>query len=574
MIILAKLIPEQYGDYVKLWKEKYKHRYDELFGVHENNKYRQNHRLFFPVKDISVEDFIGNRNALPDYLIPVQDFFEIYTDVSEFSFIFNFIDKLVKIKYSQELQEIAEARTRPGTYGIIDLLNLMFKLSKTDYEINENYEIEAGDYRDTLVYKIEKFIIDKIFPFWNQYKFDDFSVYQTGYINHKEKKQNIKVIKFIDKLKYLLSGIPDIDEGLTYVIETCLDEAKLKYNLFSMELVGKKNQNQEYELVISRHPYDVAGMSTDRGWRSCMELPNKENPTGGAFHEFVKHDIEKGTLICYFIKKEDRSIEHPIGRILLKPYVYLPNFNTDPSYYFNHDFYIDEKKEIMDNIGKKLENAFNAIINLNKKYPNFDIENNLYLDGISYDNTTPVKFKYADVDIDRDYYLTYFFSHGNNEVGITIERLHEMYNKLLDALDRYESLYNGDIPNDSNENKIIYEKIYNELGDEIFSSIKYSLNDLYNIADDLSDKYKTYKNFKPENIKSFFVIEPRVYGVFPDKAIKVLEDWVNNTLNKGISGTYFKDEDLYDDGSPRQADASKPQDRKRGQGGVNIQQNF
>lgn len=69
------------------------------------------------------------------------------------------------------------------------------------------------------------------------------------------------------------------------------------------------------EVVISRHPYDIAGMSTDRGWKSCMELGT------GAQHSFVKNDIKYGTIIAYLISKNDRNINRPLSRILIKPYV-------------------------------------------------------------------------------------------------------------------------------------------------------------------------------------------------------------------------------------------------------------
>ena len=33
---------------------------------------------------------------------------------------------------------------------------------------------------------------------------------------------------------------------------------------------GSKLSNSDYMVVISRYPYDIAGMSTDRGWDSCQ----------------------------------------------------------------------------------------------------------------------------------------------------------------------------------------------------------------------------------------------------------------------------------------------------------------
>ena len=71
----------------------------------------------------------------------------------------------------------------------------------------------------------------------------------------------------------------------------------------------------EYQGVISRHPYDIAGMSTDRGWTSCQDL------VGGSRCQYVPRDIKAGTLVAYMIKKDDVDIKAPVGRILLKPYI-------------------------------------------------------------------------------------------------------------------------------------------------------------------------------------------------------------------------------------------------------------
>lgn len=73
------------------------------------------------------------------------------------------------------------------------------------------------------------------------------------------------------------------------------------------------------KIVISRHPYDIAGMSTDRGWDSCMNLvpsPNKEN-----YSEYVEPTIMSGALIAYLAKEDDTNIKNPTSRLLIKPFV-------------------------------------------------------------------------------------------------------------------------------------------------------------------------------------------------------------------------------------------------------------
>ncbi len=73
-------------------------------------------------------------------------------------------------------------------------------------------------------------------------------------------------------------------------------------------------QNKNFLICISKHPYDIAGMSTDRGWTSCMNL------RGGSKNYDIFYEIEEGTVIAYLIDVNDKNINHPYGRINIKPY--------------------------------------------------------------------------------------------------------------------------------------------------------------------------------------------------------------------------------------------------------------
>lgn len=68
-------------------------------------------------------------------------------------------------------------------------------------------------------------------------------------------------------------------------------------------------------VCISRHPYDIAGMSTDRGWVSCMHL------TGGDNASYVMMDVVNGTIVAYLIAENDKNINNPKGRYLIKPFI-------------------------------------------------------------------------------------------------------------------------------------------------------------------------------------------------------------------------------------------------------------
>lgn len=72
-------------------------------------------------------------------------------------------------------------------------------------------------------------------------------------------------------------------------------------------------------VVISCHPYDIIGMSFDRGWTSCMNISDNEDEAGSN-QEFVLEDVKEGTLVAYLIKETDRNINAPTARIAIKPY--------------------------------------------------------------------------------------------------------------------------------------------------------------------------------------------------------------------------------------------------------------
>lgn len=65
-------------------------------------------------------------------------------------------------------------------------------------------------------------------------------------------------------------------------------------------------------VCLSMHPYDVAGMSTGRGWTSCMNLVD------GINKHYVESDIKAHTLIAYMIDSSDRDLKRPLSRVLLK----------------------------------------------------------------------------------------------------------------------------------------------------------------------------------------------------------------------------------------------------------------
>ncbi len=75
---------------------------------------------------------------------------------------------------------------------------------------------------------------------------------------------------------------------------------------------------KDAKVIISYHPHDVAGMSTGRGWTSCMNMvtkPGTHNHSGA-----LENDIHHGTHVAYLVHKDDDDIKNPIARVALKPF--------------------------------------------------------------------------------------------------------------------------------------------------------------------------------------------------------------------------------------------------------------
>ncbi len=126
--------------------------------------------------------------------------------------------------------------------------------------------------------------------------------YVKGIVFNKEKKQSIKLGKVLTKLKR--------------------DDLLQKFNNDSRR-EGTKNQ---YIVVISRHPYDIAGMSTDRGWTSCMNLKS------GINRHYVPLDVKHGSLVAYVTTYDDKNLNNPSGRVLIKPF--YDTYSSDEKVYF------------------------------------------------------------------------------------------------------------------------------------------------------------------------------------------------------------------------------------------------
>jgi len=115
------------------------------------------------------------------------------------------------------------------------------------------------------------------------------------------------------------------EEKLGRILQKLSKELLASYNLDPTRQ-GSKSTEKDPIVVISRNPYDIYGMSTDRpNWDSCKNMGTKkiygkiENIVGQNA-KYMQYEILH-VLIAYLISPKDKNIENPIARVLMLPYL-------------------------------------------------------------------------------------------------------------------------------------------------------------------------------------------------------------------------------------------------------------
>lgn len=72
----------------------------------------------------------------------------------------------------------------------------------------------------------------------------------------------------------------------------------------------------KFYVVISCHPYDIMGMSTGRGWSSCLDMEDQKY--GGHHIRHLSGHLNRSDLVAYLIRRNDTNIKNPISRCILR----------------------------------------------------------------------------------------------------------------------------------------------------------------------------------------------------------------------------------------------------------------
>ncbi|GAB5387702.1 MAG: hypothetical protein Alpg2KO_06700 [Alphaproteobacteria bacterium] len=168
-----------------------------------------------------------------------------------------------------------------------------------------------------------------------------------------------------------LEGFTDID----YIAGTCVDDRKqtrkigrcLPNERMKSEFANDpERQGGNLMFVISRHPYDLIRMSTQRGWESCMTR-------NGMYFEYVPKEVREGSMVAYLISKNDPEIQDPMSRVTLKPFRNKKRgtvMQVGPTYGMGSDLFKDAVQAVLDR-------EYNAGL-----FGEFNLSEDVYSDGL------------------------------------------------------------------------------------------------------------------------------------------------------------------------------------------------
>lgn len=154
-----------------------------------------------------------------------------------------------------------------------------------------------------------------------------FNMIETPVVPHPDVKKHLENNGY--QISDYKSGFANDKYGRSVSIGKILNKTKAPQDIVSSFINDPQRAASTVEkpkIIFSRHPYDVAGMSTDRGWRSCMTMGS------GCNQHYLEDDIKQGTHVAYLVRPGDDDIKKPMARIALKPFradEQLSGFATD-----------------------------------------------------------------------------------------------------------------------------------------------------------------------------------------------------------------------------------------------------
>jgi len=264
-----------------------------------------------------------------------------------------------------------------------------------------NISIEEHDLFRRLYFLLEK----------HRYKLD-----AEGYINGKvtDGKQEFKIGRILNKLYKKTNNKVYLD-----FLESFRDDPIRKAN------------EKEHLVVVSKHPYDVLGSSTDRAWTSCVDLGQniiyKRESERRINANNLAQSLREPYFVAYLVDPDDKNeagkiaIKRPLARIMIYPFKGRGNESGEPIYNWsigeiyglNNDDFYNIVKEWVISINEKNDgaNLYSQIGGIYYDPYNEDIVKSHYDVDELLENLKKETSRYdiAEIEIRGNYYILYDF---------------------------------------------------------------------------------------------------------------------------------------------------------------------
>ena len=293
--------------------------------------------------------------------------------------------------------------------------------------------------------------------------------YRKGYVYKKDDKLKSKPVKFIKVLDKSLKNNPD---------KFLFNQLKKE---FDERLGTSRKEIIKCMLCITYDPYDIAGMSTDRSWTSCMNLDT------GMFKDTPLKQVQYGGICAYLIKDNDKNIEEPIARIAIKrlvgehgTFIFMSEDRIYGDEQFAIDLHMPEKVEEILNKSNKITGKDETVFtrkddnsysdkNITSKinYDKLDI-NKLskdQLETLSKDPDISFDFvlKYGDKLNLIEYFNTHVISLQNVKDIANFNKLYFKYKNKIDKTKLFNEVMflTKEVTDDLVKSNLDYSKLYN-----------------------------------------------------------------------------------------------------------------
>ena len=461
-------------------------------------------------------------------------------------------------------------------------------------ESNENLKIEVSTNclkKSTNYQDIYEFLSIRGYKFTRQEYIEGFCLKQDISQGGPAKLIKMRIGKVLNKL-----SVKDTDDG---------DYARVLLKRFETDKCRELSQNKEKLLaVISRHPYDIAGMSTDRGWISCLRLGTK--------HYFLLKNQAQFKLkkllhpnmwqLSYDLEEADkRASEIPSGNYIVglvervwkrdknNPYSFKFIFNTDNIKGFNNgvELYLLSKKyeDLYDELFENLKNKeyhTDIMGGCNERYVMEDVKHGTLVAYLINENDKNIKHPLGRVLIKRlgrrsENDGRKWKTKEGNYISFIIPNEKEVIRLYMALfLNNRKSKSVKDIytlPEESKHYKnTVREEIkaqFNEIDESSSTEAEYKKRmkqffwtffvEKWQIDKTLSDlkeedfyrilhKTKFYDTYIKEPDANFLTVSDETYGTVTNEFIQVVRDWVDEYNKNAPKGTYVLPADVYPEG--------------------------